>query len=108
MAAKRGSLGDAMKPAGAGSGALGAFASRKAGAGSEATAPDVGGGPAAAGEAEEPGGGGDKRKGLTLRLNKAAWRQLNILALEDERHAHELLIDAVNDYFTKRRKPPLA
>jgi antitoxin-like ribbon-helix-helix protein len=48
------------------------------------------------------------RKGLTLRLNPAAWRQLRQLAFDDERPAHELLIEALNDYFEKRGKPPLA
>lgn len=55
--------------------------------------------------ADEPA---SKRKGLTLRLNKAAWRQLNELALDDDRHAHELLIAALNDYFAKRGKPRIA
>jgi hypothetical protein len=50
----------------------------------------------------------EPRKGLTLRLNRAAWRQLRQLALDDERRAHELLIEALNDYFTKREKPPIA
>jgi hypothetical protein len=50
----------------------------------------------------------EPRKGLTLRLNRAAWRQLRQLALDDERSAHDLLIDALNDYFTKREKPPIA
>jgi antitoxin-like ribbon-helix-helix protein len=48
------------------------------------------------------------RKGLTLRLNQAAWRQLRQLAFDDERPAHELLIEALNDFFRKRKKPPLA
>ena len=50
----------------------------------------------------------EPRKGLTLRLNRASWRQLRQLALDDERRAHELLIEALNDYFTKREKPPIA
>lgn len=57
--------------------------------------------------------GGEKtgdgpRKGLTLRLNHAAWRQLRQLALDDECSAHDLLIDALNDYFKKRGKPEIA
>jgi hypothetical protein len=51
---------------------------------------------------------GERRKGLTLRLNPAAWRQLRQLAFDDERSAHDLLIEALNDYFTKRDKPPIA
>jgi hypothetical protein len=49
-----------------------------------------------------------RRKGLTLRLNPAAWRQLRQLALDDERAAHDLLIDALNDLFEKRGKERLA
>jgi hypothetical protein len=48
------------------------------------------------------------RKGLTLRLNQAAWRQLRQLAFDDERPAHDLLIEALNDFFKKREKPPIA
>ena len=47
-------------------------------------------------------------KAMTLRLNKDAWRQLRLLAFDDGRTAHALLIDAMNDYFQKRGKPPLA
>ena len=49
-----------------------------------------------------------QRKGLTLRLSHAAWRQLRQLALDDERSAHDLLIEALNDYFEKRGKPRAA
>lgn len=48
------------------------------------------------------------RKGLTLRLNPAAWRQLRQLAFDDERSAHDLLIEALNDYFEKRGKSRIA
>lgn len=48
------------------------------------------------------------RKGLTLRLNPAAWRQLRQLALDDERSAHDLLVEALNDLFEKRGKQRLA
>ncbi len=48
------------------------------------------------------------RKGLTLRLNPPAWRQLRQLAFDDERSAHDLLIEALNDYFEKRGKPRIA
>jgi hypothetical protein len=30
------------------------------------------------------------------------------LAFDDERAAHDLLIEALNDYFRKREKPPIA
>lgn len=45
-----------------------------------------------------------QRKGLTLRLNPSAWRQLRQLAFDDERSAHDLLID----YYEKRGKPRIA
>ena len=47
-------------------------------------------------------------KGMTLRLNLAAWKQLKQLALDQGRTAHALLIDALNDYFKKCRKRPVA
>ncbi len=47
-------------------------------------------------------------KAMTLRLNLDAWRALRYLAFDDGRTAHALLIDALNDYFKKRGKPPLA
>ena len=50
----------------------------------------------------------DDRKGLTLRLNPAAWRQLKLLAVEKGAPAHDLLIDAVNDLFRRENKPPIA
>jgi hypothetical protein len=47
-------------------------------------------------------------KGQTLRLNRAAWRQLKALALEREHPAHALLVEAVNDLFRKYDKAPIA
>lgn len=47
-------------------------------------------------------------KSLTLRLNLDAWRQLRHLAIEQDATGHELLVEAVNDFFRKHRKPPLA
>ncbi len=47
-------------------------------------------------------------KGQTLRLNRAAWRQLKALALEREQPAHALLVEAVNDLFRKYDKAPIA
>lgn len=48
------------------------------------------------------------RKGQTLRLTPDAWRQLKILAAEEDKKAHDLLIEAVNDLFTKYGKQPIA
>ncbi len=47
-------------------------------------------------------------KAMTLRLNLDAWRALRYLAFDDGRPAHDLMVDALNDYFKKRGKPPLA
>jgi hypothetical protein len=47
-------------------------------------------------------------KGQTLRLNRAAWRQLKALALEQERPAHALLVEAVKDLFRKYEKATIA
>ena len=49
-----------------------------------------------------------QRKALTLRLKLAAWRQLRQLAVDKDSSAHELLIEALNDYFKKEGKPPAA
>jgi hypothetical protein len=51
---------------------------------------------------------GGSIKGQTLRLNRAAWRQLKALALEREQPAHALLVEAVNDLFRKYDKAPIA
>ena len=50
----------------------------------------------------------EKRRGQTLRLSPAAWRQLKFLAVERDRPAHDLLIEAVSDLFQKYGKPPIA
>lgn len=59
-------------------------------------------------QSDTPKADGEQRKGLTLRLNRAAWRQLRQLAFDDERAAHDLLVEALNDYFRKRGKDPVA
>jgi hypothetical protein len=48
------------------------------------------------------------RRGVTLRLRPDAWRQLKIAAVERDAPAHDLLVEAVNDWFTKHGKPPIA
>jgi hypothetical protein len=47
-------------------------------------------------------------RGQTLRLTEPAWRQLKLLAIEEDRSVHSLLIEAVNDLFRKRGKPEVA
>lgn len=49
-----------------------------------------------------------KRKGQTLRLTPDAWKQLKFLAIEQERPAHDLLIEAVNDLFQKYGKSSIS
>ena len=50
----------------------------------------------------------EARKAISLRLNPAAWRQLKILAVDEEKPAHDLLIEALNLLFEQRGKPPVA
>lgn len=50
----------------------------------------------------------DDRKGQTLRLTPAAWRQLKSLALDKSSTSHALLLEAVNDLFRKNDLPPIA
>jgi hypothetical protein len=50
---------------------------------------------------------GDKRR-VTLRLTEDAWKQLKIMSIEEGCVAHKLLIEAVNDLFTKKGKSPIA
>ena len=50
----------------------------------------------------------DKRKGQVLRLEPGAWKQLKHLATDLGKPVHSLLIEAVNDLFTKYGKPPIA
>ncbi len=50
----------------------------------------------------------DKRRGQTLRLSVEAWRQLKRLAVDHDKPAHDLLVQAVNDLFRKNGLPPIA
>ena len=56
----------------------------------------------------EQGGKRDDRIGQTLRLPPGAHKQLKRLAVDIEKPMHDLLIEAVNDLFTKYGKPPIA
>jgi hypothetical protein len=51
---------------------------------------------------------GERRKGQTVRLSVAAWKQLKFLAIEQEKPAHELLVEAVNLLFHKYGKRTVA
>jgi hypothetical protein len=50
----------------------------------------------------------EPRRGQTLRLKAAAWTQLKILAAEQQKTAHDLLIEAVNLMFQHYGKPTIA
>lgn len=50
----------------------------------------------------------DDRIGQTLRLPSGAHKQLKHLATDLEKPVHDLLIEAVNDLFSKYGKPPIA
>ena len=50
----------------------------------------------------------DDRIGQTLRLPPGAHKQLKRLAVDIEKPVHDLLLEAVNDLFTKYGKPPIA
>lgn len=50
----------------------------------------------------------DDRIGQTLRLPAGAHKQLKHLATDLEKPVHDLLIEAVNDLFSKYGKPPIA
>ncbi len=50
----------------------------------------------------------DRRRGQTLRLSTEAWRQLKRLAVEEDKPAHDLLVQAVNALFMKHGLPPIA
>jgi hypothetical protein len=57
---------------------------------------------------EKEHGKKDDRIGQTLRLPPGAHKQLKRLAVDVEKPVHDLLIEAVNDLFTKYGKPPIA
>jgi len=88
MAAKRGSLSD--------------FTATKASAAAPVQTPASAPPAAPAVEEEEP------RKGQTIRLTVDAWRQLKLLAFEQARPMHSLILEALNDFFQKHGRPPLA
>lgn len=56
----------------------------------------------------EPNAARAELRGQTLRLTIDAWKQLKILAAQEETTAHDLLLEAVNLLFEKRSLPPIA
>jgi predicted HicB family RNase H-like nuclease len=49
-----------------------------------------------------------KAVGFSLRLGSAAHEQLRRMAFDSRRSIHALVIEALNDLFTKHSKPPIA
>jgi hypothetical protein len=61
--------------------------------------------PAGAPVAPEPQ---EKRRRVTMQLRQDAWKQVKIAAVERGTTAHDLMVEALNDWFTKHGKPPIA
>jgi hypothetical protein len=57
---------------------------------------------AAASEPEE------KQRSIRIPLRQDAWKQVKIAAVERGTTAHDLMIEALNDWFAKHGKPPIA
>jgi hypothetical protein len=49
-----------------------------------------------------------KQRIMAIRLPQDAWKQVKIAAVERGTTAHALMIEALNDWFTKHGKPPIA
>ncbi len=47
-------------------------------------------------------------KALSIRLVPTVWQQLKMLSVEKETTMHALLLEALNDLFTKHGKKPIA
>jgi hypothetical protein len=45
---------------------------------------------------------------ISMRLRRDAWKQVKIAAVERGTTARDLMIEALNDWFTKHGKPPIA
>jgi hypothetical protein len=77
-------------------GSLSTFVAEKPGAAIRSATPEI------------PPPDKEKPRGQTLRLNPQAWAQLKLLAVESATSSHDLLLEALNDFFQKRGKPPIA
>lgn len=49
-----------------------------------------------------------ERRGQTLRLEPEAWRQLKLLAIDEGKTSHDLLVEAVNLLFDRYNRPTIA
>ncbi len=45
---------------------------------------------------------------VNLRLNESAKKQLDIMAIDHDTTRQALIIEAINDFFKKNGKPPIA
>jgi hypothetical protein len=50
----------------------------------------------------------DSRKGILVRLNPEAWRQLKFLSAEEVKSLQKLMEEAMNDRLQRSGKPPVA
>jgi hypothetical protein len=50
----------------------------------------------------------DDKKPVMLRLNVDAWKQLKMLAIDQETTSHKLLIEGLNSVFEKHGRKPIA
>lgn len=48
------------------------------------------------------------KKGITLYYDPQVSKQLKQIALDEDRSLHDVMREAINDFFIKKRKPPLA
>ena len=62
------------------------------------------GDPAGDAAAPEP----EAKRIVVMRLRQDAWKQVKIAAVERGTTAHDLMVEALNDWFTKHGKPPIA
>ena len=70
-------------------------------------APSAGEGSAAP-EQRREAAPGRVRRGQTLRLEPEAWRQLKLLAIDEGKTSHDLLVEAVNLLFDHYNRPTIA
>lgn len=48
-----------------------------------------------------------ERRGQTLRLPVDQWRRLKVLAIDEGRTSHDLMLEALNMLFSSKGLPPL-
>lgn len=48
------------------------------------------------------------KKAMTLYFKPEVSKQMKLIALEEDRTLHDVMREAINDFFSKKRKPPIA